>query len=175
MGHGGGTCGQKVPSSQGVTGNFSSFPGVPVSVQPSSLPDSPGQSQSSGDREPQQWGEEQLPGKILTSLWLPVLWGITGEAAEAQTSTAHSNPDRSRLAVFVPDTWGWFGLSNLTEIFQKDFPSPFGCWQGTLPTSPSNVEMHLQQQGFLESLKYSRQNHTISKPCHSFDSRYFNN
>lgn len=78
LGRGQGTPGQSVPSSSRggcccrncVTENFTSFlPCASVSVQPSSLPDPPGQSQSSGGREPQQWGEEQLPGKILTLLW----------------------------------------------------------------------------------------------------------
>lgn len=86
-------------------------------VQPSSLPDPPGQPQSSGDREPQQWGEEQLPGKSLTLLWerelcLPVPWA---GAVGADTSTAHSSPGRPGLPVFFPDTWASFGLS-----FQSD-------------------------------------------------------
>lgn len=33
-------------------------------------------------------------------------WAVTGE-----TCTAHSNPGRSRLPVFVPDTWACFGLA----------------------------------------------------------------
>lgn len=84
-------------SSQGVTDCFTSFPCV-VSLCSPPRSQTPQDSHRALEIESHSSGEKNSfqvrsspPSDCLC------FWGMTGEAAEAETSTPHSNPGRSRL------------------------------------------------------------------------------